>query len=223
MEHDTLIFDFDGTIIDSLPVFKECVKELGPEFGYTIPEAGLSFRDEDGPEALARYLGLSDDQFVTWMESFHRLLSSHMHRAAPVEGMKDVIGMLARRFRLGIVTSNSEEVVGNILDREAIGPIDFIVSGSSILRKEMAIEHAMSRYGLKKERMIYVGDEVRDITACKKIGVRIISVSWGFNSPEVLSRHEPDHIVEAPAQLLELLTSHFLGGMSPPQNLHRTD
>ncbi|MBP1732723.1 MAG: carotenoid oxygenase [Deltaproteobacteria bacterium] len=223
MEADTLIFDFDGTIVDSLPVFKECVKELGTEFGYTIPEAGLSLRDEDGPEALARYLGLGDEQFPRWMESFHRLLSRRMDRAAPFEGMKDAMGKLARRFRLGIVTSNLEEVVRNILDREGIGSVDFIVSGSSILRKEVAIEHALSRYGLRRERVLYIGDEVRDIVACKKAGIRIIAVSWGFNSPEVLSRHAPDHIVDAPARLLELLVSHFFGEMSLPQNLHRTD
>ena len=56
----------------------------------------------------------------------------------------------------------------------------------------------------KLDKIIYVGDETRDIEACKKVGVPIISVGWGFNTSANLKKHDPDYFIEDPKELLEI-------------------
>jgi phosphoglycolate phosphatase-like HAD superfamily hydrolase len=52
--------------------------------------------------------------------------------------------------------------------------------------------------------MIYIGDETRDIEACKKINVPIIAVSWGFNSHKSLASHSPTYLINNPKELVEI-------------------
>ena len=63
----------------------------------------------------------------------------------------------------------------------------------------------MEKHNLKPQEIIYVGDEVRDIQACKKIGVKIIAVSWGYNSKEILDREKPDYLVNKPIEIPKIL------------------
>jgi phosphoglycolate phosphatase-like HAD superfamily hydrolase len=60
---------------------------------------------------------------------------------------------------------------------------------------------------LSSEEVIYVGDETRDIEASKKINIKVIAVSWGFNSGEVLAKHNPDFLIHKPSELIEVLRS----------------
>jgi phosphoglycolate phosphatase-like HAD superfamily hydrolase len=55
------------------------------------------------------------------------------------------------------------------------------------------------------QRAVYVGDEVRDIVAARKAGVDVAAVSWGYNTREVLAKHEPDYLIERPELLPTLL------------------
>ena len=55
--------------------------------------------------------------------------------------------------------------------------------------------------------MIYVGDELRDIESCKKLGVPIVAVTWGYDSPQLLLSGNPDHIANTPGELYRTLMS----------------
>ncbi len=48
---------------------------------------------------------------------------------------------------------------------------------------------------------IYVGDEIRDVEAAKKAGIRVIGVSWGYNSKNALLKAKPDHVIENPEEI----------------------
>jgi len=55
--------------------------------------------------------------------------------------------------------------------------------------------------------MIYIGDEVRDIKAAKRAAVSVAAVTWGFNTKEALSKHEPDWLISTPDELAKLMTT----------------
>ena len=57
------------------------------------------------------------------------------------------------------------------------------------------------------EKVVYVGDEVRDIDAAKKTGIKVIAVGWGFNSQEALAAQNPDFLIERPQELIEIINS----------------
>jgi phosphoglycolate phosphatase-like HAD superfamily hydrolase len=66
----------------------------------------------------------------------------------------------------------------------------------------------LRRYGIRKEEVLYVGDEIRDITATKNIGVDIASVDWGYNSREGLEEHKPEYLISEPEELLTICLNH---------------
>jgi len=201
-----VMFDFDGTIVDSQSIFVSCANELGAAFGYgPIGEVSM-LREKSTREVLTDVLGLSPEQVPRWVGSFKDLLNRAMCRASTVKGMGEVLSALRKDYRLGIVTSNTEETVRHILARDGIGQVDFVWADAPALEKHRAIEGALARYALSPEETIYVGDDVGDIDACRKAGIRIIAVSWGFNSKGMLEGKGPDRLVETPGQLLAVLS-----------------
>jgi phosphoglycolate phosphatase-like HAD superfamily hydrolase len=66
----------------------------------------------------------------------------------------------------------------------------------------------MKQNRLNPDEIVYVGDETRDINSAKKSGVKAIAVGWGFNSPEILSKHNPDYLAVQPQELTTAI-EHF--------------
>ena len=64
---------------------------------------------------------------------------------------------------------------------------------------------AMKKFRLNKENIIYIADEIRDIDACRKAGIKIISVCWGFNSKAALSVKNAEYLAEIPADILRYI------------------
>lgn len=205
MRWKNVIMDFDGTIVDSQSIFVDCANELSKAFGYGRIEPGSKIREKSTREVLIDVLGLLPEQVPPWVERFKDLLNRAMRSAATVKGMKEVLSALRKDYRLGIVTSNTEETVRHILARDGIGQVDFVWADAPALEKDRAIEGALAEYALSLEETIYVGDDVGDIDACRKAGIKIIAVSWGFNSKAMLERKGPDYLVETPMQLLAIL------------------
>lgn len=50
-----------------------------------------------------------------------------------------------------------------------------------------------------------MGDEIRDIDAAKKTGIKVIAVGWGFNSPQALAAQNPNFLIERPQELIEIM------------------
>jgi phosphoglycolate phosphatase len=205
MKVKELIVDFDGTIVDSAPIFTECMNKLTGEFGYKKIERGFGLRDKSAYEFFTEQLGLSREQILEWSVKFKALLKPGMRGAVPFKGMKEVLGRLSARYRVGIFTSNSEEVVRYVMDRYGFKPVDFICPEIPILEKDRALKELLMGEDLSPDETIYIGDEVRDVDACRSAGIKIIAVCWGFNSRAALEKRRPDYLVESPGELLQLL------------------
>ena len=80
---------------------------------------------------------------------------------------------------------------------------DFIVS-SYLFGKEHKIKKIIKKEKINPRDVIYVGDEIRDISAAKLANIKIAIVSWGYNSLDSLVSHEPDFVMNDPYDLLEM-------------------
>ena len=181
------------------------MNRLGDEFGYRRIDTGFSLRDKSAHDFFKEHLGLSNERLLQWTDRFKILLKSAMRTAVPFKDMKELLGRLSAYYRIRIFTSNSEEVVRYIMARYDFRPVDFIHSGIPILEKDKTLKELLLSEGLSLHETIYIGDEVRDIDACRHAGIRIISVCWGFNSKAALERRMPDYLAESPKELLSLL------------------
>jgi phosphoglycolate phosphatase len=124
-----------------------------------------------------------------------------IEEARDFPGIKQMIDELReRKIEVGILSSNNIENIEKWLNKRDI-EVDWVISESNIFGKNIAISK------VKSDNMIYVGDEVRDIHACKKAGVKIVAVAWGFNTKKALINAGADYVVEGVTELRNLLLS----------------
>lgn len=206
MKKTTIIFDFDGTIADSIPFILKAAHELAKKYDFTPPpeEEIDSFKDKPPMEIIKRLkIPLYKVPFL--IVEGQQLLHKYMKNVGYVKGMRKVLESLhTKGYTLGLLTSNSKENVEIFLHKQDLRVFDFVYSERSLFGKAPVLEKMMRKFSLKKEEVMYVGDEVRDVDACKKAHVDVVSVTWGFSSKPILKEHGPNHIVDKPEELLKL-------------------
>jgi phosphoglycolate phosphatase-like HAD superfamily hydrolase len=116
--------------------------------------------------------------------------------------------------RMAVLSSNSRENVRACL--RASGSEDHfeaVFGYRRLFGKGRAIKWIRMRSrGVAGRKVIYVGDEVRDVTAARQAGVDIAAVTWGYNTRELLAAQGPNFLVDSPDELLTLLLGPAAGG-----------
>jgi len=104
----------------------------------------------------------------------------------------------------GILSSNSSNNVTEFLNNHDLNFFDFISASSRIWGKNINLKKLLLSHGFNMDEVVYVGDEVRDIIAAKKVGIRVAAVTWGYNSKKALRSQKPDYLISSPEELLNL-------------------
>ncbi|MEG4803047.1 HAD-IA family hydrolase [Microcoleus sp. ARI1-B5] len=203
-----IIFDFDGTLADTIDILLSITNRLSAEFGFkSATKEELAQLSNLTSWQILRYSGISLFKFPLLI----RKLRSELRREIPniqlFGGIKEVLLELKNLgFQLGIITSNSLENVLEAVEINGLqGTFTFVYS-SSTFGKHKVINRWLIREHINPEEVVYVGDEIRDIDAAKKTGIKIIAVGWGFNSQEALAAHNPDFLIERPQELIEIMS-----------------
>jgi HAD superfamily hydrolase (TIGR01662 family) len=198
----TVIFDFDGTIGDTLPVGIEIVNELSDKYGYRkiTAEDVPRFQKMEATQIL-KEMKVSLPKALLIGREVLRMLADRLDTVNIFDGIKDVIETLKYQgYRVGIITKNDLEIVKKILEKTNI-QVDFLEKDDTFFKKEKSIKKTMTKQNISPEEVVYVGDELRDIEAARKAGIRIISICWGFNARELLEKNNKV-ICEKPSKLL---------------------
>jgi phosphoglycolate phosphatase-like HAD superfamily hydrolase len=210
MSVKVIIFDFDGTLADTLDALVIITNRLAVEFGYkqTAPEELAQLRNLSSRE-IVKQSGISIFKLPFLLKQVKLALGNDIQKLNPILGIKEALTHLKNEGNsLGILTSNSEENVSVFLRNQGMEDLfSFIYSGTSLFGKHKVIRKLMKDNNLKTEEVIYVGDETRDIEASKRINIKVIAVSWGFNSREALAKHNPDFLIHKPYELIEVIAS----------------
>lgn len=203
-----VIFDFDGTLGDTLDVLLAIANRLACEFDYPPLDRGTlqMFQQMDSREVL-RQSQISIFKIPFLMQRLRAEMGHHMASIQLFSGMGDALRELhAHGHRLGIVTSNSAENVEAFLEAQHIRHLfDFVYSGKTIFGKHRVLKRILKQHNIDLSEAIYVGDETRDIEASKKVAIATISVTWGFNTRSILEHHQPTYIIDTPSELVHIL------------------
>jgi phosphoglycolate phosphatase len=208
MTQKVIIFDFDGTIADTVDALVSIANRLAIEFGYVqITPAELALLRNFTSREIIKYSGISLLKIPFLLKKVKQELKQKIQEFKPIPGIQEaLIDLQHQGYRLGIITSNSQEnVVAFLKNHELDQLFDFIYSGVTIFGKTTIINNVLRQKQLKTEAVIYVGDETRDIEASKKANIKVIAVTWGFNSPEVLAKQHPDFLIHHPSELLAVI------------------
>lgn len=200
------LFDFDGTVADTVDAAVRIYNEIAEEYGYTLvtKENFPTLRNMSALENV-RYLGVSILKIPFIAKQVRAMLKHEVKDIEPIKGMVDSLNAIKEKgCELHIVSSNSKENILLFLENNSITAFTDIHSVSDIFGKHTAIRSLITHNGWDTSSVTYIGDEARDIEAAKKAGVRAVAVSWGYNSKEALQRATPHSILHQPSELLEL-------------------
>jgi phosphoglycolate phosphatase-like HAD superfamily hydrolase len=208
MHHHTLIFDFDGTIADTLGETRRIFNQLAPDYGLRqVEEHELDHLRHLSLKQLLEHLKIPKRRVPALISRGTGLMRGNITRLAMIQGMTEAILELRRHARsLGILTSNASANVEIFLEAHGLRePFDFISSTSKLTGKAKHLKAIRKTFSLRHDEMLYIGDELRDIKASQKAGIPVAAVTWGFNSRESLAAEKPDYLFDRPSDFLRLL------------------
>ena len=211
MRFPVVLFDLDGTLIDSggmiLASFKHAARAV---LGRDVPDAQI-LAAVGGPglhEQMRALDAARVDELVRTYREHNEPLHAEL-QACP--GIEDVLERLhAEGRRLGVVTAKRRATTQLAFDVLPIARYFEVVVGSDDTERHKPhpdpILHALELLGARPEEAAYVGDSPFDVRAAKAAGVHAIGVTWGgIHARERMEAEKPDAVVDTPEELYRVL------------------
>ncbi|GEM89223.1 HAD family hydrolase [Oceanithermus desulfurans] len=193
----TVVFDLDGTLVDSLA-------DITASFHHVLREAGLP-RPTDAEmadligrplaEMFRRVAPAADAEALS--EAYRRHYRAHMaDRSRPYPGVPELLGELRRRgFALAVATTKRSSTAQKLAEAVGLLPLLDHVQGTDGLPPKPAPDVVLAALAAVNGRGVcMVGDTTHDVLAGKAAGLCTYAVSWGTHPPAVLAGAEPDHL-----------------------------
>ena len=201
------IFDFDGTLADSLPWFRASFQDMIARFDLAPVRddeveglRGLSAR-----EIMAR-LNVSMWQLPAIVSDMRK---RKLAAASEISLFSGIPAMLADLQRLGIktaiVSSDSEASVRKVLG-PAAAKINRFDCGAAMFGKHWKFSRVARKLGVKPSETICIGDEIRDIEAAKAAGMDSGAVAWGYALPSALQAAGATYLFNSVEEMMQQLT-----------------
>lgn len=205
----TILFDFDGTIVKSRDVMIRVFNEMAEKHNFKKMETKeISKLSEMPILERCKYLSVPIHKIPFFVIEGMKKYKNYISDIELVEGIKDVINKLKDEgFELSVISSNSKDTIETILKDKGIDVFENVYSSKNLFGKHYKIKAFLKKWGFKNDEIIYIGDEVRDIIACKKINVRVIGAEWGYDSPVLLKKESPDYLLSNPVEIIEIAKS----------------
>lgn len=196
MRYTTVLFDLDGTLLDTLDDLTDAVNR-------TLSRCCLPQRDRREVRSFlgngARYLmehaapGVAGERFEQLLRDYKADYDANCRvKTAPYPGIDALLRALrAAGCRTGIISNKPDSAVQPLYEAFFADTMDTAVGEREGIRRKPApdtVLAAMERLGAAAEQTLYVGDSEVDIRTAQNAGVDCASVTWGFRDPEELKR-----------------------------------
>lgn len=209
MKKKYIIFDFDGTLADTIPVMLTIIEELARQVGYEkkITEADLEWVRDHELKEIPHKFGIPLIKVPYLLLKGRDLLNKQMFSVPPCRGILETLQSLKKKgFILAVLSSNRRDSIQEFIVKHNLASyFDFVHSELNIFGKDKALLSLLRQHEMPISESIYVGDETRDIEACKKIKLDCISAGWGLNSPDALKKYGAQWVVIKPQEIIKLL------------------
>ena len=214
MKINTVIFDLDGTLLDTLQDLCDSVNYIMTNIGHKNREAKevRSFLGNGPSNLLKKCLSsdLEEEEFAKVLDQYKAYYQINMHnKTIPYPGIIDLLEELKNRgYKLAIVSNKQDEAVKVLVEKYFKGLIDTAAGESAAIKRKPApdtIYKAIEVLGSKRDEAIYVGDSEVDAKAAKNAGIPCVLVTWGFRDREDLEKEKPDYIIDRAGDLLHIL------------------
>lgn len=205
MKH--IIFDFDGTLADSTAVFASAWNTLAQKYKFK----GIELKEIDALKKLSisersKLFDFPMYKLPMILPQFYKLYRQSLNDVHLFDGMKEVLLEIDKRgYKILIISSNSKDNILEFLKMNGIHCVADVLCSNRIFGKDKVMKKFLKESNVHSSDVLYIGDEQRDIVACKKAGVPIAWVEWGYDAKEVVQSEEPEYKVATPQEILEII------------------
>lgn len=200
-----LIFDFNGTIVDDLPLVMEILTESLKSKNIDLTKYSTEYLREKGVKKFMEEIKISKIELLWIYKEVKRKIKARQSSCPIVKDFKKYLPELSTKYKLLIFSSNSPEVIKEYLVKNNIDKyFSGVYEDDSYFGKDVGLAKILKELKIDKNDVTYFGDESRDIIAAKKAGIKSIAVTWGFEGTIPLSSANPDFIINKPEELLNL-------------------
>lgn len=214
MKYDTIIFDLDGTLLNTLEDLKDSLNVALTKHGYkprTLEEVRRFVGNGVGKlvkRSLPKHS--SQEEYEKCLATFKDHYNKNMqNKTRPYDGIMELLLDLDRfGFKLSIVSNKFDAAVKE-LAKEYFGNIfDVAIGESETVKRKPApdsILAAIEELGSDINKTVFVGDSEIDVQTAKNAELRFIGVTWGFRTRDVLRKEGADYLIDTPKELLCLI------------------
>ncbi len=207
MTYRLAIFDFDGTLADTVPWFAGVVNRMADRYGFRrVAEQDHETLRGYGPRRLLEVLDVPLWKVPAIAYHVRRLMAQDIDRISLFDGVDMLLQTLSEAgVVLALVSSNSRQNVTQTLGPENMALIETTASGVSLFGKASKLRGVLETCGVPREEAIYIGDEVRDIEAAREVNVASGAVAWGYNTVAALRAHKPTELFTTMDDILRVI------------------
>jgi len=212
-----IIFDLDGTLVDSVEGLAVGMNMVLEEFGFPIHdhEAYKNFVGNGFAKLVERALPESErHQLEKAVERMLYHYKSHYNDGlTPYEGIYELLDQVVLEgYKIALITNKSQEMAQVIMKEYfANYPwIDIIGQNETHPGKPdpTTVHHVVELSGVTGDQVFMIGDTEVDIEVARNAGIHEVFVSWGFRSLDQVAHLLPKEIIDTPASLLEVLQKY---------------
>ena len=210
----TVIFDLDGTLLDSLQDLADSTNHVLAQFGYPVHTL----------EDIRRFVGngvrvlmeravpdnLTPTEFETVFSEFKAYYVDHcMDKTKPYPGIKKKKKKLkANHYKVAIVSNKLQGGVDELYARFFKDLVQVAVGECPEVKRKPSpdmVNKALEKLGSTADEAVYVGDSDVDLATARNSGLPCISVLWGFRDRDFLIQNGVTHLVSNPDEIVSLL------------------
>lgn len=212
-KYKAVVFDMDGTILDTLEDLKQSVNHILRKYGYgerSLAEIKTFVGNGIKPLILRSFPESAQIDVEIIYPEFMQYYNEHSaDNTYPYKDIPYVMQALKERgVKVAIVSNKPNDAVKALADKYFSGLYDASVGEMKGLNKKPApdeVYHALNLLGIDKSDAVYVGDSDVDLMTAKNSGLDSISVSWGFKTRAFLEDLKAKNIIDRPKELLDLI------------------
>lgn len=209
MINEYVLFDLDGTLLDSLPLIEKSFRhtfekmDIPWEDGAVMKTVGLPLRD-----ACRQFAGEQWQCFFDTYINYQLTIHDEYIKAFP--GAQEMLATIKPLVKgIGVVTSKRRPMAERGISVTGLDRyIDHMVTLEDVEKPKPNAEpvlRGMQKFGATPDQTVFVGDSYYDIESGYNAGVVTIGVTWGMASLEELQAAKPDYLVETWEKLIEVL------------------
>ncbi len=214
MEYKAVVFDMDGTILDTLDDLADSVNHALEMYGF--PKRRRNEVRAFLGNGMVRLVhlcvpdGTSEEVEAKVLKEHKRYYPLHStDKTKPYDGITELLKYLKQKgIKTAVVSNKSDSNVQALVKKYFDGLFDVSVGARDGIPRKPAsdlVNIALEELGVDKSDAVYIGDSDVDLATARNSGLKMITVLWGFRDRKMLEEHGAEVFVNTSKELEELL------------------